>query len=89
MGCAKRINRPVIELSVCDKCPDTDDGVVDVFWKFIADCFTDFSVSLAGQVVRGCEPLKIRNRFEVPNDELAFMAPRSTECSSPRFICGY
>ena len=55
----KCINGPVVRLAVCDKCADADDGVVDVLREFIADCFTNFSVSPADEIIGGGKPLKV------------------------------
>ena len=69
--CAKGVNCPMIVFAVSDKCADAHDGVVDVFWEFVAHYLADFGVSLAGQIIRGCEPLKVRDRLDVPNYDVA------------------
>jgi len=54
---------PVIELPMCNECPDADNRVVDMLRELVADRLADFYVGLADEIVGGREPGEVGYGF--------------------------
>ncbi|MGA8695819.1 MAG: hypothetical protein WB689_18640, partial [Xanthobacteraceae bacterium] len=50
---------------------DTDNRVVDVLWKLVAECLSDFFVRLASKTIGSSVTRDIRYGFEIPYDDVA------------------
>ena len=48
----KRLNDPVIVVAACDQCPNADNRMIDVLWKFLAEFSSNFIVALAVVTIR-------------------------------------
>ena len=53
-----------------DERADTDNRVVDVLWKLVAECLPDFFVRLASKTVGSSITRDIRYGFEIPYDDV-------------------
>jgi hypothetical protein len=49
---------------------NTNNGVVDVLGKFISHCLANLMVGLAVVSIGGGKAPEVRDRFNVPNDEM-------------------
>src|SRR5262249_14683259 len=71
---------PVIRLPVRDKGSNTDDQVVDVLRKFVADRLPHLYVGLADEIVGGREPGEVGHGLQVPDDDGRFHILSSLNC---------
>ena len=68
--CAEGVDLPMTTVAVGDQSTDANNGVVDVIWEFISHCLANLMVGLAVVSIGGGKASEVRDRFNVPNDEM-------------------
>jgi hypothetical protein len=70
--CSERVYGPVTGyLTVGNQRPDTNNRVVNVLGKLIAQFGPDFIIAFANMTIRSGKAFEIRNGFDVPNNNIA------------------
>ena len=82
--CAEGIDLPMPVIAVGDQSTDTNNGVVDVLREFISHCLANLMLGLAVMPIGGGKASEVRDRFNVPNDEMVRHL-RSSKLMVPKF----
>ena len=61
---------PMVTLFMSDECADTDNRVVDVLWKLVAEGLSDFFVRFSGETIGSSITRNIGHGFKVPDDDV-------------------
>jgi hypothetical protein len=80
--CPEGINLPMPVIAVGHQSTDTNNGVVDVLGEFISHCLANLMVGLAVVSIGGGKASEVRDRFNVPNDEM--VRHRSSKLMVPK-----
>src|SRR5262249_23265061 len=71
MRCTDCIDHPPVIFAVSNQRPDTDDRVIDVLGEFVSQEGANFFVALPSMACRNGEAFEVRDRLDVPNDDVA------------------
>src|ERR1700738_1980129 len=84
--CPEGIDLPMPVIAVGHQSTDTNNGVVDVLGEFISHCLANLMVGLAVVSIGGGKASEVRDRFDVPNDEM--VRHRSSKLMVPKESSG-
>ena len=76
------VDLPMTTVAVGHQSTDTNNGVVDVLGEFISHCLANLMVGLAVVSIGGGKASEVRDRFNVPNDEM--VRHRSSKLMVPK-----
>jgi hypothetical protein len=68
--CPEGIDLAMPVIAVGHQSTDANNGVVDVLGEFISHCLANLMVGLAVVSIGGGKASQVRDRFNVPNDEM-------------------
>lgn len=67
---ADHIDNPMIPVAMRDQGADTDDGMKDEFWEFIAKFCPDILIAPAVQTICSGKAPQVGHCLDIPNDDV-------------------